>query len=546
MSKINWWQGGVIYQIYPRSFYDSNGDGIGDLAGITEKLDYVADLGVDAIWLSPFFQSPMKDFGYDVSDYRAIAPQFGNLDDFKILLKKAHDLGLKVIIDQVISHTSDQHQWFQESRTSQSNEKADWYVWADPKADGTAPTNWLSIFGGSAWQFETKRQQYYLHNFLSSQPDLNFHNPEVRAQLLSDMRFWLEMGVDGFRLDTVNFYYHDPYLRDNPPWVPDADPVDGVPAANPYSRQSHIYDKTRPENLDFLRDLRQLMDEFPDRTLVGEIGADNALKVMGEYTSGHDKLHMAYGFDLLEGPLEGTYIHQTLERVQTWLGDGWPSWSVGNHDVARVASRWQADPAETEAEKAARLRLIPSFYMSLRGSPCLYQGEELGLPEADIPYDLLQDPYGIEMWPEFKGRDGCRTPFPWKGNNHGGFSTEVQSWLPMAASHLPLAVDQQADAGSLHEYYRQWLRLRRHYPALQWGDLILLPQSHPDIVAYYRVSGAQKILCVFHMAKGKCDWDCPDDLDPATLKPLSDHAQQGVWQGKQLHLSGWGYYLAEF
>ncbi|MCU0831460.1 MAG: alpha-amylase family glycosyl hydrolase, partial [Rhizobiaceae bacterium] len=297
--NADWWRGAVIYQIYPRSFQDSNGDGIGDLKGITERLDHVASLGVDAIWLSPFFTSPMKDMGYDVSDYCDVDPVFGTLADFDALVAKAHALGLKVMIDQVLSHSSDQHPWFIESKSSRTNKKADWYVWADAKPAGDPPTNWQSVFGGSAWTWHSGRRQYYLHNFLASQPDLNFHNPAVQDALLKTTEFWLKRGVDGFRLDTVNFYVHDARLRDNP----GVDLAPGaLPAVNPYGHQTHLFDKTRPENIAFLKRFRALLDRFDARAAVGEVGdEDRSLKTMAEYTSGGDRLHMCYSFDML-GP----------------------------------------------------------------------------------------------------------------------------------------------------------------------------------------------------------------------------------------------------
>jgi alpha-glucosidase len=296
-SGNEWWRGGVIYQIYPRSFSDSSKDGIGDLNGITERLDYVAKLGADCIWLSPFFKSPMKDFGYDVSDYCDVDQMFGTLEDFDALTRRAKELGLKVMIDQVFSHTSDQHPWFKESRSSRDNPKADWFVWAESKPDGSPPNNWLSVFGGSAWQWDTRRCQYYLHNFLASQPDLNFHNEAVQAQILAVAKFWLDRGVQGFRLDTANFYFHDKLLRDNPPWG-DRPRTDGtVPPNNPYARQKHLYDKTRPENLGFLKRLRALLDSYPETTSVGEIASDNPFVTISEYTSGGEGLHMAYLFN---------------------------------------------------------------------------------------------------------------------------------------------------------------------------------------------------------------------------------------------------------
>lgn len=283
-TQTDWWRGAVIYQIYPRSFQDSTNSGMGDLAGIIARLDYVADLGVDAIWLSPFFPSPQKDFGYDVSDYKNVDPIYGTLHDFEKLITKAHTLGLKVVIDQVMSHTSDQHDWFVQSHADQTNDKADWYVWADPKPDGTPPNNWLSVFGGSAWQFDARRSQYYLHNFLVEQPDLNFHNPDVREALLDAGKFWLDLGIDGFRLDTANFFFHDKQLRDNPPYT--GPQSHDVPMVNPYAYQDHIYSKSQPENLDFLKEVRTLLNQYPGTTSVGEVGdGHRSFQTLSAYTS---------------------------------------------------------------------------------------------------------------------------------------------------------------------------------------------------------------------------------------------------------------------
>ena len=493
-TDLNWWKGGIIYQIYPRSFMDSSGDGVGDLAGITSKLDYVASLGVDAIWLSPIFTSPMKDFGYDVSDYRDIDPMFGSLDDFKALVKRSHELGLKVMIDQVLSHTSDQHPWFEESRQDKTNAKADWYVWADPKPDGSPPNNWLSIFGGSAWQWDSRRLQYFLHNFLTSQPDINFHNDEVRQQQLDNMRFWLELGVDGFRLDTVNFFYHSQGLEDNPP-VPAGEPKTmGAPHDNPYTYQRHVYDLSRPENLTFLQDLRSLMDEFPGSTTVGEIGDDFPLKRMAEYTSNGDKLHMAYTFDLLNTPHSPEYIRTVLTNMQDIVGDGWPCWALSNHDVVRAATRWGA-----EEDPIAFPLIAMALITSLRGSVCIYQGEELGLPEAEVPFERIQDPYGIPLWPVFKGRDGCRTPMVWENKAQGGFSN-VEPWLPVDARHLALSVaEQEAQPESLLHKMRTLLQWRQQQPALINGELQQVTLANNDLIAYVRDYQGERLLVVLNM-----------------------------------------------
>ncbi|NRP38838.1 Oligo-1,6-glucosidase [Marinobacterium sp. xm-a-121] len=495
MSNNPWWKGGIIYQIYPRSYMDSNGDGIGDLPGITSKLDYIASLGVDAIWLSPFFKSPMKDFGYDVSDYCDVDPMFGTLDDFKALVARAHELGLKVMIDQVLSHTSDQHPWFTESRSNRTNPKADWYVWADPKPDGTPPNNWLSIFGGSSWQWDTQRQQYYLHNFLTSQPDLNFHNPEVFQANLDNMRFWLDLGVDGFRLDTVNLYYHSAGLENNPPHPEGMPYINSVDASNPYVRQTHQYDLSQPENLNFLKAMRDLLNEYDDRGMVGEIGVDHTdpLQRMAEYTAGGDKLHMAYTFDLLSSEHSADYFRQVITTFKANAGDAWPCWAASNHDVKRSATRWgeQEDPNQFPLVSMAML-------MSLRGSVCLYQGEELGLPEADVPFEALQDPYGIEFWPEYKGRDGCRTPMAWDSSELAGFSN-AKPWLPVDPRHLALSVktQEQQNDSMLHKM-RQFIQWRQQQPALIKGDMELVEETGEAFV-FTRQSDEQSLLVAINM-----------------------------------------------
>lgn len=527
--ELNWWRGGVIYQIYPRSYCDSTGDGIGDLRGIISKLDYIASLNVDAIWLSPFFTSPMKDFGYDVSDYRDVDPMFGSLDDFKELTKRAHDLGLKVMIDQVYSHTSEQHAWFSESRSSHDNDKADWYIWADAKPDGTPPNNWLSLFGGSAWQWDSRRRQYFMHNFLSSQPDLNFHNPQVQDAILDTARFWLDLGVDGFRLDVVNMYFHDAELKDNAVASTPAQQFVGVDEANPFCRQYHVNQMCRDDNLGFLQRLRTLMDEYPGSTTVGEIGAPDGLSYMAQYTEGGDKLHMAYTFELLGAENSPAYLRSTLQRIEEKLGDGWPSFALSNHDVVRSASRWTAGSSDPQAKARAMLVLL----MTLRGTPCLYQGEELGLPEADVPFEDLQDPFGIEFWPEFKGRDGCRTPMPWENSATVGFSDTTQTWLPVDPRHAAMAVSEQTvDADSMLNFVRSLLEWRHHQPALINGSFEFL-DSDENLLLYRRQSEGQTLLVGINLSEttatlpadvnGSARW--PENQG-STLSPY----QFGVWQ----------------
>ena len=536
-QNSNWWRGGVIYQIYPRSFADSNGDGIGDLPGITARLEHVARLGADGIWLSPFFRSPMKDFGYDVSDYCDVEPMFGTLDDFRALVARAHALGLKVMIDQVLSHTSDQHPWFVESRASRDNPKADWYVWADARDDGTPPNNWLSIFGGSAWQWDTRRCQYYLHNFLSSQPDLNFHNPAVQDAILATVRFWLDLGVDGYRLDTANFYFHDAELRSNPcRGAPDPNKPDpAVNPFNPYGWQRHLYDKSRPENLVFLQRLRALLDQYPDTTMVGEIGDDDGLARVAEYTAGGDKLHMAYCFDLLGERHDAPFVHGVLERFGRIVGSGWPCWALSNHDVTRVATRWggpEPDPA--------LLRLALALQASLRGSVCLYQGEELGLPEADVPFEDLQDPYGITMWPQYKGRDGCRTPMPWSAEapDLGFGSGAARPWLPLVPAQRALAVDrQEADPGSMLQAARRLLHWRRTQPALVHGELMLLP-VHEQVLAFVREHQGERVLCAFNLSAQPAELALPAGLALAQQLDSGIGGAQPV--GATLQFAPWG------
>jgi alpha-glucosidase len=510
----DWWRGAVIYQIYPRSFQDHNGDGVGDLVGITERLEYVKELGVDAIWLSPFFTSPMKDFGYDVSNYRDVDPIFGTLGDFDRLLEKAHSLGLKVIIDQVISHSSDKHPWFQESRQSRTSARADWYVWADPNPDGTPPNNWLSIFGGSAWTWDSRRMQYYLHNFLATQPDLNFHNPDVQDALLGEMRFWLEKGVDGFRLDTVNFYFHSTGLESNPVVKPEDFNASTAPAVNPYNFQEHLYDKSRPENVRFLERLRALMDEYPGRTTVGEIGdSQHQLELMAEYTSGTNRLHMAYTFDYLGGVFDAGHFKRSIAETERQAPDGWICLAFSNHDVVRHVSRWA-----THGQQEAFTRLAATMLLTMRGSVCLYQGEELGLTEAELAFEDLADPYGIEFWPQFKGRDGCRTPMVWQAASHlGAFSTAPRAWLPVPADHLKRAVDvQQASNDSVLGFYKSMLAFRKRHPALGKGTIRLLDMPE-GVLGFVRKSDGEEIVCIYNMREVAQVVQLPDGLSPRAI-----------------------------
>ena len=536
-KTTDWWRGAVIYQVYPRSFQDTNGDGIGDIKGITDRLPYIASLGVDAIWLSPFFTSPMADMGYDVSDYCDVDPMFGTLADFDAMMNEAHRLGLKVMIDQVISHTSDQHPWFKESRASRDNPKADWYVWAAAKPDGTAPNNWLSVFGGPAWEWDGVRKQYFMHNFLGSQPDLNFHNKEVQQALLETVKFWLDRGVDGFRLDTVNYYFHDKELRDNPPHAPDSEDAGlDAPDVNPYGMQSHLYDKTQPENIEFLKRFRALLDQYEGRTTVGEVGdGARSLKTVAAYTAGGDKLHMCYTFDLLGPDFTPSHIRHCVQSFQNQVADGWVCWAFSNHDVHRHVSRFM----QNADERTAVAKLAISVLSTLRGSVCLYQGEELGLPEAELQFEDLRDPYGIRFWPAFKGRDGCRTPMVWDQSANGGFSS-AKPWLPVPAEHIAKAVSvERGKAGSLMAQYQRFIAFRKLYPALSKGDIHFTHEVGP-VLGFERRFGNEVIVCYFNMSAAEQTIVAP----AAELQVLDGHGFSGTIKNNEIVIPAWNAFFA--
>ncbi|MEO1637664.1 MAG: alpha-amylase family glycosyl hydrolase [Pseudomonadota bacterium] len=489
-----WWRDAVIYQIYPRSFQDDNGDGIGDLCGITRRLPHVASLGVDCIWLSPIFMSPQKDMGYDISDYAAIDPIFGSLEDFDALIARAHELGLKVITDQVLSHTSDQHPWFKQSRQSRDNARADWYVWADPLPDGSPPTNWHSHFGGPAWEYEPARGQYYLHNFLAEQPDLNYHCPDVVEAILETCAFWLDRGLDGFRLDTVNYFYHDQELRSNPP----AQAKPQVMATDLYGMQKNIYNKTRPENLGFLEKMRKLTDRYDDIMMVGEVGemGQRSIEIMGEYTEGSSRLHMAYSFAMLSPEFTPEHFRNCIEGFQKGAPDGHPKWSFSNHDVPRHVSRW----AEHAVDEDAMARLACAMLMSFEGTIGIYQGEELGQTETEMMFEELTDLQAIRYWPTVKGRDGCRTPMVWeKDAVNAGFS-DGTPWLPVKDPQAAHAVDtQEGDEGSVLQFYRQMIAFRKDQTALRAGKTRFIGLPDP-ILAFDRATDDRTLTCVFNLS----------------------------------------------
>ncbi|MBV9527589.1 alpha-amylase family glycosyl hydrolase [Sphingomonas sp.] len=487
-SSAPWWKGAAIYQIYPRSFADSNDDGIGDLPGITARLDYVASLGVDGIWLSPFFTSPMRDFGYDVADYCDVDPVFGTLGDFDALVEHAHALKLKVVIDQVYSHSSDQHPWFQESRSSRCNPKADWYVWADAKADGSPPNNWQSVFGGPAWQWDARRGQYYLHNFLTEQPDLNLHNWAVQDAILDVARFWIDRGVDGFRIDAINFAMHDPALRDNPP------APEGGKRTRPFDFQTHLHNQSHPAIVDFLHRLRGVIG---DAFTVAEVGGPGPLAEMHAFTEGNHRLNSAYGFDFLYA--DGLTPALVAEAVKDWPdtpGMGWPTWAFENHDAPRAVSRWCGGE---HCGPFVRMKIL--LLAALRGSIILYQGEELGLPQVDVPFEELQDPEAIANWPQTLSRDGARTPMPWNaGAPNLGFSSG-NPWLSAGDSHRSLAIDiQEGDADSTLRFTRRCLALRRAHAALRTGSLRIVEAGERKLVLD-RIAGAERLRCSFNLSE---------------------------------------------
>ncbi|WP_454797903.1 alpha-amylase family glycosyl hydrolase [Novosphingobium lindaniclasticum] len=504
-----WWRGAAIYQIYPRSFADANGDGIGDLPGIAARLDHVASLGVEAVWISPFYASPMADFGYDIADYCAVDPIFGTLEDFDAVIARARDLGLKIIVDQVYAHTSDRHAWFVESRQSRDNRHADWYVWADPKEDGTPPNNWQSIFGGPAWRWDARRGQYYMHNFLAEQPQLNCHNPQVQDALLGVAKFWLDRGVSGFRIDALNHSMHDPLLRDNPPA-----PNDGKVRTRPYDFQIQRYNQSHPDILAFIERLQALIASYPDTYSLAEVGGLNAGVEMKAFTQGSARLNSAYGFDFLYAEsLTPARVAAAQEFWPDEPGMGWPSWAFENHDAPRAVSRWCA-PEHRDAFARMKAMLL----LSLRGNPIVFQGEELGLEQDEVPFELLQDPEAIANWPLTLSRDGVRTPLPWKAQDeHGGF-TGGHPWLPLSEANLARAVDrQEADPASLLHLTRRLIHVRRDDAALRRGTCEVLLAEETRLVLRREAEG-RSVLAVFNIGERDAAW--PQEV-PTTGKVLA-------------------------
>jgi alpha-glucosidase len=501
MGDADWWRGAVIYEVYLQSFCDRNGDGIGDLPGLLSRLGYIASLGVDAIWLTPFYRSPMADNGYDVADYRAIEPRYGTLDDFDAVVARAKALGLRVLLDQVWSHTSATHPWFAESRASRDNDKSDWYVWADPRPDGGPPNNWLSVFGGSAWQWEPARRQYYLHAFLPAQPKLDLSNQRVLAAHFANAEFWLARGIDGFRFDAVDFMLHDDALRDNPP-----NPAAAGNVWNPFRLQRHVHDMCQPTSQTLMSRIRAFIDRFPHRVTMGEMSSEvGALGRIASLT-GNGRLHMGYTLGVMKSAFGPATFRGAIEEAAVLNRTGWLCWAFSNHDVDRVASRW--NPSGKEPEAFARLMI--ALLACLPGSICLYQGEELGLPNAIVPPDGVRDPFGLTFLPAYAGRDGARTPMPWVGNPKQSGSAGMASWLPVPDTHCALAVDrQEQDGQSTLACYRRVLAWRKRHPALRTGELEFISLAEP-FIAWRRRAGEDCVTAIFNLSDRQAELSAHD------------------------------------
>lgn len=503
MNDFAWWQRGVIYQIYPRSFMDANNDGVGDLQGIIDRLDYLNDgtansLGVEAIWLSPFFPSPMKDFGYDVADYTGVDPLFGDLATFDRLVAAAHQRGIKIIIDYVPNHSSDQHPWFLESRSSRDNPKRDWYIWRDAQPDGSPPNNWGSVFGGSAWEWDEHTQQYYFHQFVKEQPDLNWRNPDVREAMYDALRFWLDRGVDGFRMDVVYMIWKHPDMPDQPLVA-----TSGRGDMDIYGGQQQIYSMNYEGIHDIMKQMRRVLDEYDDRMMIAELWLPLAER-MKYYGEDGDEFHLPFNFDFIS---QTDFLDSTAWNVDTYRTlvenyeaavpeGGWPNYVLGNHDVDRLASRLGSE---------ARARVAAMMLLTLRGTPTLYMGDELGMVNGDIAPEQMQDPQGINLGAEYT-RDKCRTPMQWDDSPHAGFSA-AQPWLPVNADYPRRNVQaQQDDPHSMLTLYRKLLWYRKTHESLAVGRYETVPSPAGTFV-YLRQSGDERHLVALNFS------DDPASLD---------------------------------
>lgn len=495
-KKKLWWKDGIIYQIYPRSFQDSNADGIGDLTGIIKSLDYIKDLGVDAIWLSPIYPSPDKDFGYDVADYLTIDPKFGHLQDFDQLIAEAHKRDLHIIMDLVLNHTSDQHRWFVESRKSVDNPYHDWYLWRDPAPNGGPPNNWLSSFGGPGWEYDRYLNKYYFHMFEKHQPDLNWRNPELRAMLMKVFRYWLDKGVDGFRLDVFNAYFKDEQMRDNPR-------KKGL-ARRPFEAYDHIYDISQPEMMEVVKEIRAILNEYPDRYVVGETFLEGP--VYARTLVGEDKFHAAFDFSFAQSPWNAKAFGKAIQYWDALHGDeAWPNYFLNNHDLPRSATRY------TQNEDDSRLKLLATMLLTVRGTPFIYYGEEIGMRDIKVARKNIQDPVGKRYWPFYKGRDGCRSPMQWDANINAGFSTG-DPWLPVHPNYSVRNVaNQQSSPASLLNFYKELIKVRKKHSSLQAGKMVLIPSDNKHLLVYLRHLEEETSLVVLNFSSDIQHFELPID-----------------------------------
>jgi alpha-glucosidase len=510
-QQFIWWQQGVIYQIYPRSFQDTNGDGIGDLKGIISKLDYLAWLGIDVIWISPIYPSPMKDFGYDISDYTGVHPLFGTMQDFDELIARTHALGMKLILDLVPNHTSSEHPWFVESRQSRDNPKRDWYIWKDPREDGSVPNNWLSVFGGDAWEWDEQTGQYYYHAFLKEQPDLNWRNPEVQEAMFNVMRFWLQKGVDGFRVDVMWHMIKDSQLRDNP-LNPDYTDLQAD-----YNRLLPVYSTDQPEVHEIVRKMRTLADSYGEKVIIGEIYLPIE-KLVVYYGIDNLGAHLPFNFQLLALPWDASKIASAVDVYEAALPtNGWPNWVLGNHDQQRIASRVGLSQA----------RVAAMLLLTLRGTPTIYYGEEIGMKDVPIQEDQIQDPQGLNMPGKFLSRDPERTPLPWNASEYGGFS-KVKSWLPLARDYKRKNVQQQQDDPfSMLWFYKRLIGIRKKEPALSIGRYRPVFSNH-QLIAYTREWNNDKFLVVLNLTHGVAYFTPPHENLTGTVIAATHSELEGT------------------
>jgi alpha-glucosidase len=537
-----WWQHAVFYEIYPRSFGDANNDGLGDLNGITRHLDYLKALGVDAIWITPCYSSPQVDFGYDVSDYEGIAPEYGTLADFDRLEAEAKRRGIRIIFDFVVNHTSDRHPWFVASRSSRTNPRRDWYVWRDGKGPNQPPNNWTAIFGGSAWQFDSTTRQYYYHAFYPQQPDLNWRNPVVHRAMLDVTRWWYKRGIAGFRLDAVNTLYEDPELRDNPT----------LPGKNAYGDQNQVrkYDDNLPENHEVLRELRKVADQY-DAVLVGETWTDDIQQLKAYYGSRHDEVQMP--MDLMFTQLGRTPAGGGGQRLDARVfrkhvaameaSGEWPVYVVSNHDIPRVATRFADGRYDDQIAKA-----IGAFYLTLRGTPVMYYGEELGMQNNDPQRkEDVKDPIGIKGWPKEKGRDGERTPMQWTAGPTAGFNAGAKPWLPVPASAATHNVQSESgDPSSVLSVYKAVLKLRHENRAVREGSYVPLHDDDPNVMSYLRRYKSDAVLVVINMSgeNQTATFELgAQGLGGATARPLIQSSASGDLRG--VKLGPYGIFIAQ-